>query len=188
MTHFTSSRGRLPRPGWERGLRTTSRTSVAPGAFHSSRSIPYPNERLRNCVINFITTVFNHTERRGRVAFVTGGTRGIGAAISRSLASQGATVTAGYSRNTEQAAQFLGVLEREAQHGARMSVHQGDVSDPATCRRTVDEVIDRHGRLDILVNNAGITIDRTVPKVTDDDWNDVISVNLSGRSTWHRRP
>ncbi|MEZ5150270.1 3-oxoacyl-ACP reductase FabG [Rhodococcus zopfii] len=125
-------------------------------------------------------TVAPGTKLRGRVAFVTGGTRGIGAAISRSLAAQGATVAAGFGRNTEQAAQFLDVLERESRNGARMSVHQGDVSDPAACRRTIDEVIERHGRIDILINNAGITIDRTVPKMTDDDWNDVIAVNLSG--------
>jgi 3-oxoacyl-[acyl-carrier protein] reductase len=116
---------------------------------------------------------------RGRVAFVTGGTRGIGAAISKSLVSQGATVAAGYGRNTEQAQKFLAELT-EASDGAEVSVHQGDVASPDDCRRTIREVIDRHGRLDILINNAGITIDKTVAKMTDDEWNKVIAVNLSG--------
>jgi 3-oxoacyl-[acyl-carrier protein] reductase len=116
---------------------------------------------------------------RGRVAFVTGGTRGIGAAISKSLASQGATVGAGYGRNTEQAQKFLAELSA-ASDGAEVSVHQGDVASGDDCRRTVREVIDLHGRLDILVNNAGITLDKTVAKMTDDDWNRVLAVNLSG--------
>jgi len=112
-----------------------------------------------------------------RVAFVTGGTRGIGAAISRSLASQGATVAAGYSQNEQKAHAF----ERELQHlGTRASVHQGNIGSADDCRRTVSEVIERHGRLDILVNNAGITIDKTVLKMTDDDWFKVLAVNLSG--------
>jgi acetoacetyl-CoA reductase/3-oxoacyl-[acyl-carrier protein] reductase len=110
---------------------------------------------------------------------VTGGTRGIGAAISRSLVSQGATVAAGYGRNTEQAQKFLAELSA-ASDGAEVSVHQGDVSSGDDCRRTIREVIDTHGRLDILVNNAGITIDKTVAKMTDDEWNKVIAVNLSG--------
>ncbi|QNJ96548.1 3-oxoacyl-ACP reductase FabG (plasmid) [Mycolicibacterium fluoranthenivorans] len=117
---------------------------------------------------------------RGRVAFVTGGTRGIGAAISKSLASQGATVAAGYGRNTEQAQKFLAELSAAGGDGAKVSIHQGDVARADDCRRTVGEVIDLHGRLDILVNNAGITIDKTVTKMTDDDWNKVIAVNLSG--------
>jgi 3-oxoacyl-[acyl-carrier protein] reductase len=116
---------------------------------------------------------------RGRVAFVTGGTRGIGAAISKSLASQGATVAAGYGRNTEQAQKFLAELSA-ASDGVEASVHQGDVASGDDCRRTVREVIDLHGRLDILVNNAGITLDKTVAKMTDDDWNRVLAVNLSG--------
>ena len=116
---------------------------------------------------------------RGRVAFVTGGTRGIGATISRSLASQGATVAAGYGRNTEQAQKFLAELSTAAD-GAEVSVHQGDVGSAEDCRRTIQEVIDRHGRLDILINNAGITIDKTVAKMTEEDWNKVIAVNLSG--------
>src|ERR1700742_1544160 len=119
------------------------------------------------------------TKLRGRVAFVTGGTRGIGAAISKSLASQGATVAAGYGRNTEQAQKFLAELSA-ASDGAEVSVHQGDVGSGDDCKRTIHEVIDRHGRLDILVNNAGITIDKTVAKMTEDEWNKVIAVNLSG--------
>ena len=116
---------------------------------------------------------------RGRVAFVTGGTRGIGAAISKSLVSQGATVAAGYGRNTEQAQKFLAELST-ASDGAEISVHQGDVASADDCRRTIQEVIDTHGRLDILINNAGITIDKTVAKMTPDEWNKVIAVNLSG--------
>ena len=112
-----------------------------------------------------------------RVAFVTGGTRGIGAAICRSLASQGATVAAGYSQNEEKAHAF----ERELKGlGVHASVHQGNIGSADDCRRTVGEVIERHGRLDILVNNAGITIDKTVLKLTDDDWFKVLAVNLSG--------
>src|SRR3954471_10338100 len=77
---------------------------------------------------------------RGRVAFVTGGTRGIGAAISKSLVSQGATVAAGYGRNTEQAQKFLTEVS-STMHGAEVSVHQGDVSSGDDCRRTIGEVI-----------------------------------------------
>jgi NAD(P)-dependent dehydrogenase (short-subunit alcohol dehydrogenase family) len=113
----------------------------------------------------------------GRVIFVTGGTRGIGAAISRSFGAQGAVVAAGYGRDAEHAAQFLSELEEGK---IKASVHQGNVGSAEDCRRTVAEVIDRHGRLDVLVNNAGITIDKTVLKMSDEDWYRVIAVNLSG--------
>ena len=116
---------------------------------------------------------------RGRVAFVTGGTRGIGAAICRSLATQGAAVAAGYSGNDEGAARFRESFEQEFP-GESFSVHKGDISSGDDCRRTVQEVIEQHGRLDILVNNAGITADRGVLKMTDQDWQRVIEVNLSG--------
>ena len=115
---------------------------------------------------------------KGRVAFVTGGTRGIGAAISRSLGSQHATVAAGYGRNVESADAFADAYKAEL--GVRPSLHAGNVGSAQDCRRTVAEVIERHGRLDILVNNAGITIDRTVAKMTDEDWYTVLAVNLSG--------
>src|SRR5437879_947785 len=99
----------------------------------------------------------------GRVAFVTGGTRGIGAAICHSLADQGATVAAGYSRDREGADAFAAKL---GEAGLKSSIHQGNVGSAEDCRRTIAEVIEQHGRLDILVNNAGITIDKTVLKLT----------------------
>jgi acetoacetyl-CoA reductase/3-oxoacyl-[acyl-carrier protein] reductase len=114
----------------------------------------------------------------GRVAFVTGGTRGIGAAIGRSLASQGATLAAGYAGNDIAADKFR--AEFAATYHTPVSIHKGNVADPNDCRRTVEEVIERHGRLDILVNNAGITLDKTVLKMSDEDWFKVLNVNLSG--------
>ena len=114
----------------------------------------------------------------GRVALVTGGTRGIGAAISRALAAQGALVGAGFSSNREKAEEFL--QEITGGNGAKASIHQGNVGDWDDCQRVIREVLDQHGRLDILVNNAGITQDRPVWKMTMDDWHKVLRVNLSG--------
>jgi acetoacetyl-CoA reductase/3-oxoacyl-[acyl-carrier protein] reductase len=115
----------------------------------------------------------------GRVALVTGGTAGIGGAISQQLVGAGAAVAAGYWRHQERAAQFQ--AEMAGRHPDRLfTVHEGNIGSAADCRRVVTEVIERHGRLDILVNNAGITIDKTVAKMADEDWQRVIAVNLSG--------
>src|SRR5713101_3601506 len=79
---------------------------------------------------------------KGRVAFVTGGTRGIGAAICRSLASQGAVLAAGYAGNDDAASKFR---DRFAgTYGTPVSFHKGNVGDANDCRRTIDEVITAH--------------------------------------------
>jgi NAD(P)-dependent dehydrogenase (short-subunit alcohol dehydrogenase family) len=114
----------------------------------------------------------------GRVALVTGGTRGIGASISEELASQGATVAAGFSRDVERADQFARTFADR--FSTQVSTHRGNVASPDDCRRVVNEILEQHGRLDILINNAGITIDKTILKLTDDDWRKVLDVNLSG--------
>jgi acetoacetyl-CoA reductase len=113
------------------------------------------------------------TDMNGQVALVTGGIRGIGAAICSRLADRGVTVAAGYSRDKEAADRWV-----EQYPGA--STHQGNIGCSEDCERVVREVLDQHGRLDILVNNAGITLDKTVRKMATDDWDRVIQVNLSG--------
>jgi NAD(P)-dependent dehydrogenase (short-subunit alcohol dehydrogenase family) len=114
----------------------------------------------------------------GRVALVTGGTRGIGAAICRSLASQGASIAAGYSGNRDRAEQFLKEFDRDFE--GRATIHQGNVSSPEDCHRVVQETLKEHGRIDILVNNAGITMDKMAMKMSIEEWNTVLAVNLSG--------
>jgi NAD(P)-dependent dehydrogenase (short-subunit alcohol dehydrogenase family) len=115
----------------------------------------------------------------GRVALVTGGAAGIGAAISRHLADQGAAVAAGYWRNHDRAEDFRAKMAGDFPDQS-FTVHHGNIGSAEDCRRVVEETIDQHGRLDILVNNAGITIDKTVAKMADEDWQRVIAVNLSG--------
>jgi acetoacetyl-CoA reductase len=113
----------------------------------------------------------------GHVALVTGGTRGIGSAITTMLAKNGARVAAGYSRGKDAAEELQRKLEGE---GAQVSVHQGRVDRFEDCERVVSEVMERFGRIDFLVNNAGITVDKTVRKMTAEDWHNVLNVNLFG--------
>lgn len=140
------------------------------------------SEDLQNATISTPDFTSEGTGKlRGRVALVTGGTRGIGAAISRSLARQGAAIAAGYAGNQQKAEAFAEQFRAlHATDGVKVTLHRGNIASGEDCRRAVAEVIEQHGRLDILINNAGITIDKTVAKMTDDDWNRVLAVNLSG--------
>jgi 3-oxoacyl-[acyl-carrier protein] reductase len=111
----------------------------------------------------------------GKVALVTGANRGIGAQIALDLGRRGAIVAVNYRGD---AAGTLAVLAILAEEGH--SCDKGDVADAASCQALVDEVVAHYGRIDIVVNNAGITRDGLLVRMSDDDWNDVITTNLSG--------
>jgi acetoacetyl-CoA reductase len=111
----------------------------------------------------------------GQVALVTGGIRGIGLAICERLMNRGVRVAAGFSSNRDAAQQFS---DKYADRG--VTIHQGNIGSNDDCVRVIQEVLDQHGQLDILVNNAGITVDKTVRKMTPEEWDKVIHVNLSG--------
>jgi acetoacetyl-CoA reductase len=107
-----------------------------------------------------------------RVAIVTGGTRGIGEAISLALKAQGRTVVANYAGNDGKARAFA-----EA-HG--IPVYRWDVGDHQACLDGCAQVSEEVGAVDIVVNNAGITRDGTLARMNYDDWHDVMRVNLGG--------
>ena len=107
-----------------------------------------------------------------RVAIVTGGTRGIGEAISLALKAQGRTVAANYAGNDDKARAF------SQAHG--IAVYKWDVGDHQACLDGCARVTEEVGPVDILVNNAGITRDGTLARMTYDDWHDVMRINLGG--------
>ncbi len=111
-----------------------------------------------------------------RVALVTGGTRGLGRAVSERLAASGVRVAAVFATDID-AAEALSADCRAA--GGTLTVHLADVADPGACRSLVDDVLARYGRLDYLVNNAGMVIERRYPEVTAHDWDRQVAVNLS---------
>jgi acetoacetyl-CoA reductase len=107
-----------------------------------------------------------------RVALVTGGTRGIGAAISTALRDAGYRVAATYAGNEEKAQAF--------HQATNISVFKWDVSDYEACGHGIAKVIDEIGPVDILVNNAGITRDAMFHKMTPQQWREVVDTNLTG--------
>ena len=113
----------------------------------------------------------------GKVALVTGGSRGIGAVIARHLAEAGAKVGVNYNTNREAAAQVVSAVA--ANHGDAVLV-PGNVSDEESAKAAVKLVVDHWGRIDILVNNAGITRDRLLLRMSVEDWDQVLDVNLKG--------
>ena len=113
----------------------------------------------------------------GRVALVTGGSRGIGRAIVETLAVGGAQVALA-SRSLEQSQDAA--REVAAQSASRVQGYQVDVADPAQAKALVEQVLADFGRLDILVNNAGTTRDNLILRMDEQDWDIVLDTNLKG--------
>ncbi|MBQ4494772.1 MAG: 3-oxoacyl-ACP reductase FabG, partial [Selenomonadaceae bacterium] len=113
----------------------------------------------------------------GKVAFVTGASRGIGRAIALRLAADGAKVALNFSSNVSKAEEVKAQIEAA---GVAAMLVQGDVAKFEVVAELIKKVVGAWGRLDILINNAGITRDNLLIKMTEDDFDRVISTNLKG--------
>lgn len=113
----------------------------------------------------------------GKVAIVTGSSRGIGRAIALSLAREGADVLVNYSGREAEARLVAGEIEAM---GRQALLFRADVSSPEQVTEMVNAAMEKYGRLDILVNNAGITRDNLIMRIKEEDWDGVLSVNLKG--------
>lgn len=113
----------------------------------------------------------------GKVALVTGGSRGIGRAIALTLAEHGADVAINYAGNTAAAEEVAAAIEKL---GRKALLVQGSVADTNGVANIVGRVVKELGRLDILVNNAGITRDGLLMRMKEADWDDVMNTNLKG--------
>jgi len=113
----------------------------------------------------------------GKVALVTGGSRGIGRAVAIRLAQEGAKVAVNYAGNQAAAEEVRSIIE---EHGGHAILVQADVSDSAAATEMITRVHEELGGLDILVNNAGITRDTLLVRMKDEDFDAVIGTNLRG--------
>lgn len=111
-----------------------------------------------------------------KVAIVTGGSRGIGRAIAKTLAESDIKVIACYNKSEEKANELKNELKNE---NIDIDIIAGDVSKREDCKRIVDYAIEKYGKVDILVNNAGISTANLFTEITDEEWNETINVNLN---------
>ena len=114
-----------------------------------------------------------------RVALVTGAGRGIGKVIAERLASHGHTVLCVSKSDT-----CVAVANDILAAGGKAKAYQVDVSDPGAVAKACEQIVAEHGAVEILVNNAGITRDKLVMAMSEQDWNDVLSTNLSSAFYW----
>lgn len=112
-----------------------------------------------------------------QVAIVTGASRGIGAEIAKVLAKNGATVVATYSSSEVEMQKVIQEIEEK---GGQAIAVKANVSDYEDSKRLIEEVLTQFSKVDILINNAGITKDRSFRKMSKDEWDQVINVNLNG--------
>ncbi|VXC33904.1 SDR family oxidoreductase [Massilia sp. 9I] len=116
-----------------------------------------------------------NTRLEGKVAFISGGSRGIGAAIAQRLASEGAQVVIGYAASSAAA---LALVDRIETGGGKAIAVQADAADPVALTKAIDDAAARFGRLDILVNNAGVLLLGPVDEFSLEDFDRTLAVNV----------
>ena len=111
-----------------------------------------------------------------QVALVTGGSQGLGRAIAEALAANGATVAL-VARSADKLAEVAAGI---AAAGGKAEAFPCDVTKPESIQQVVEAVVEKFGRLDILINNAGVTRDTLLPRMSDEEWDTVLTTNLRG--------
>ncbi len=116
-------------------------------------------------------------ELEGKVALVTGSSRGLGRAIAIKLGSHGAKVAVNYQSSEQEASNVAREIET---YGVEAITIKANVADSSEVKTMIRQIVDKWGKIDILVNNAGITKDNLLPRMSDSAWDDVINTNLRG--------
>jgi len=129
---------------------------------------------LHRCTLEWSNAM---SDLNNKVALVTGASRGIGAAIAKRLAADGASVAITYSRGADDAAHVVDEIKAS---GGKVVAIQADATDAAAVQAAVDKVVSTYGKLDILVNNAGTAIPKPFEETTLEEMNQVIDLNVRG--------
>jgi 3-oxoacyl-[acyl-carrier protein] reductase len=119
----------------------------------------------------------NSKKLEGKIALITGGSRGIGAAIAKRLAADGANVAITYTKGTDAAASVVQEIERA---GGKAMAIQADATDANAVKAAVEETVATYGRLDVLVNNAGTAVPKPFEEATLEELDRVLDINLRG--------